>query len=103
GAGKREQAMLHVAHDLRGDGDPPLRKQVVGLVDAAGGGVLDGEERQVGGSLLHRLSGLAQRLIAGEKRSALAPAVVSLRGEMTVRALDALIGDAQRGGLEPSD
>ena len=75
-------------------------EEIVGLVDAAGGRVLDRQERQVGLAGKHRLRGAAEGLAAGEEHAAGAAGILTLRREVAVRALRPLIGDAQRGGLE---
>ena len=80
--------------------EPALPEQVVGLVDAARGRVLDRQERQVGLAGEHRLGGAAEGLAAGEEHAAGAAGILALRREVTVRTLRSLIGDAQRCGLE---
>ena len=56
------------AHDLAGDDQSPFGEQIVGLVDRTGGGVLDRQQREVGGPGAHRLGGGAKRLVPVEQR-----------------------------------
>jgi hypothetical protein len=62
-------------------------------VHAPGGGVLDGEEREIGGSLAHGCDGAPEGVVAGQENARLAAAVAALRGEMAEGALDPLVGD----------
>ena len=101
--GQAQQAVLDGADHLGGDRDTALGEQIVGDVDAAGGGVLDRQQGEVGVTPLHRLDCLAERLVAGEQRPAAASAVAVLRREMTVGAFDALVSDAQRRRVEAGD
>ena len=96
-AGQREQAVLDRADHLAGDVKLAVGEEVVRLVDRAGGRVLDRQEREIGAAREHGVGRGAERVEAVEQRAALAPAVAALRGEVRVRALDALVRDAQRG------
>ena len=93
--GSAEQAVLDVADLLGGDGEAPLGQQVVGLVDAAGGGVLDRQQGAVGGAALHRLGGGAEGLEPLEQHALGEPGVAALGGEMAVGPLDSLVGHPQ--------
>jgi hypothetical protein len=74
----------------------PGREQIVGLVDRAGRGVLDRQQREIGGAAQHRGRTRVKGVVPGEQRAAGALRVAALRGEVRVAALDALVGDAQR-------
>ncbi len=47
-AGERQEAVLDGGDDLAGDVEAGVGEQIVGLVGAAGGGVLDGQGREIG-------------------------------------------------------
>ena len=99
GAGHREQAVLDRADDLAGDAEVPAGEEVVRLVDAARGRVLDRQQREIRGAVVHGLRRTLERIVAGEQRTSGTTAVAQLRGEVAVAALDALVRDAQRDVL----
>ena len=95
-SGEHEQAVLDAAHHLGVELQVQLGDQVVGLGHAAGGGVLHRHQRHVHGAVLHRHGRAAERLVAGEQRSARPARIEPRRGDVAVCALHALVRHAQR-------
>jgi hypothetical protein len=95
--------VVHLAHQLRGDDHATIGEQIVRLVHAAGGGVLDGQQHQVllaAAQGLHRLAGQVE---AGEQHAARPVRIALACGQVAVGALDARVAHAQRGGVQPRD
>ena len=95
-AGQDEQAMLDAAHHLGVQLEAQLGHEVVGLGHAARGRVLDRQQRDIGQPIAHGLGRTPERVVTGEQRTALAPAIAALCSKMAVGTLDTLIRHAQR-------